>query len=215
MTHDSNLCAEATIGMAGSPLWYANPAKSLELSHLTGASDIQSNEGLVFCPPKTINPSSMTRPSEVWQSMSLVNASLSLFRESTKDKRNVLMRSILSDYQSPLSSKASSCVNQVEVSNKIESASPPSACRLFGFDLRTNSQNIIPTIKDSSMSLNCDNDSKSHLKITEADDTQSIDPLNSSKETEIVPVSPSEGKQLPILPSRTRIKVSSIVHSLK
>ncbi|KAK6158898.1 hypothetical protein DH2020_006212 [Rehmannia glutinosa] len=123
-----NFNVENTAACAASPLRYPKSTTSLELSHLTSTNDVQSSENQVFWPPKQ-------KEINVW---SHVNA-LSLFRESTEDNKNVTIRSALLDYLSPVSSKATNCLDQVQGIKTFENAS---ACRLFGIDLRNNSNNI-------------------------------------------------------------------------
>ncbi|KAK6158895.1 hypothetical protein DH2020_006209 [Rehmannia glutinosa] len=110
---------ENTAACAASPLRYPKSTISLELSHLTSTNDVQSSENQVFWPPKQ-------KEINVW---SHVNA-LSLFRESTEDNKNVTIRSALLDYLSPVSSKATNCLDQVQGIKTFENAS---ACGPFEF----------------------------------------------------------------------------------
>lgn len=91
---------EISTASAASPIWYPKSTTSVELSHLTSTNDAQSSETQVFWPPKQKDhhgslPSSAPYPSGVWPSVSNVNGSLSLFRESTDDNKNVLLQSAL------------------------------------------------------------------------------------------------------------------------
>ncbi|KAK6137081.1 hypothetical protein DH2020_029180 [Rehmannia glutinosa] len=180
---------ENTAACAASPLWYPKSTTSLELSYLTSTNDVQSSENQVFWPPKQ-------KEINVW---SHVNA-LSLFRESTEDNKNVTIRSALPDYLSPVSSKATNCLDQVQGIKTFENAS---ACRLFGIDLRNNSNN--------NPRPNIVSDCDATLKRSETDGLQKVDLLNSSKERKHVQieVSPNDmqGKQSFASSSRTRIKV--------
>ncbi|KAL0426139.1 UNVERIFIED_CONTAM: Auxin response factor 18 [Sesamum radiatum] len=102
---------ETTTPSAASPLWYPKSTTSLELTHLTSTNDVQSSENQVFWPPKQkdVNsslPSSRAHPGGVWPSTPQMNSSLSLFRESTEDNKNVAVRSVHPDFQSPVSSRA-------------------------------------------------------------------------------------------------------------
>ncbi|KAL0379381.1 UNVERIFIED_CONTAM: Auxin response factor 18 [Sesamum angustifolium] len=205
---------ETTTPSAASPLWYPKSTTSLELSHLTSTSDVQSSENQVFWPPKQkdVNsslPSSRAHPGGVWPSTPQMNSSLSLFRESTEDNKNVAVRSVHPDFQSPVSSRASNCLDQVEGIKRLEAAS---ACRLFGIDLRNNSKKAPPVGKEVSFPrANIIPDSDAALKKSEADGTQSVDLLNASKERKPVQteVSPNDmqGKLSFGSSSRTRIKV--------
>lgn len=207
---------ETTTASAASPLWYPKSTTSLELNRLTITNDVQSSENQVFWPPKQKDqhgslPCSASHPSGVWPSVSHVNGSLSLFRESTEDNKNVLLQSVLPNYHSPVSSRASNCLDQVQPIKKSETAS---ACRLFGIDLRSNSNKIPPAGKEVPVPRpNIIPDCDASLKGSETDGTQNVDLLTSSKERKHVQleVSPNDmqGKQSLASSSRTRIKVSS------
>ncbi|KAL6575620.1 Arf11p [Orobanche hederae] len=124
---------EDTIPSVPSPLSYPKSTTSIELSRLTCANDVQSSEGQEFWPSKHNEIS-------VWTNMSNVNNdSLHLFQESEEDKKNEPAQSARLDYRSPVSSKAVNHVDQVRVSETIET---PPVCRLFGIDLRNNSNSI-------------------------------------------------------------------------
>ncbi|KAK4411518.1 Auxin response factor 18 [Sesamum angolense] len=169
---------ETTTPSAASPLWYPKSTTSLELSHLTSTNDVQSSENQVFWPPKQkdVNsslPSSRAHPGGVWPSTPQMNSSLSLFRESTEDNKNVAVQSVHPDFQSPVSSRASNCLDQVEGIKRLEAAS---ACRLFGIDLRNNSKKAPPVGKEVSFPrANIIPDCDAALKKSEADGTQSVD----------------------------------------
>ncbi|KAK4418500.1 Auxin response factor 11 [Sesamum alatum] len=204
---------ETTTPSAASPLWYPKSTTSLELSHLTSTNDVKAVK-TSFLPPKQkdVNsnlPSSRAHPGGVWPSVPQMNGSLSLFREPTEDNKSVAVRSVLPDFQSPVSSRASNCLDQVEGIKRLEAAS---ACRLFGIDLRNNSNKVPQVGKEVSFPLvNIIPDCDATLKKSEADGTQSVDLLNSSKERKHVQteVSPNDmqGKLSFGSSSRTRIKV--------
>ncbi|PIN24552.1 hypothetical protein CDL12_02737 [Handroanthus impetiginosus] len=194
---------ETNTASTASPLWFSKSTTPRELSHLTSTNDVQSGENQVFWPPKQKDPGGL------WSSVSHVNGSLSLFRESADDNKNVSVRSSCPDYQSPVSSRTSNCLDHVEGIKKVETAP---ACRLFGIDLRNNSHKIPPAGKEAS--LPCPNivpDRDAPVKRSEADGKQSVDLLNSSKESKHVPLEVSlydmHGKQSLVSSSRTRIKV--------
>ncbi|XP_011093958.1 auxin response factor 18 isoform X2 [Sesamum indicum] len=205
---------ETTTPSAASPLWYPKSTTSIELSHLTSTNDVQSSENQIFWPPKQkdVNsslPCSRAHPGGVWPSTSQMNSSLSLFRESIEDNKNVAVRSVLPDFQSPVSSRASNCLDQVEGIKRLEAAS---ACRLFGIDLRNNSNKVPPVGKEVSFPrANIIPDCDATIKKSEADGMQSVDLLNSSKERKHVQteVSPNDMQSKLSLgsSSRTRIKV--------
>ncbi|KAL6569644.1 Arf11p [Orobanche minor] len=124
---------EATIPSVPSPLSYPKSTTSIELSRLTCANDVQSSEGHEFWPSKH-------NEITVWTNMSHVNNdSLHLVQESEEDKKNEPAQSARLDYRSLVSSKAVNRVDQVRVSETIET---PPVCRLFGIDLRNNSNSI-------------------------------------------------------------------------
>ncbi|KAL3622257.1 Arf11p [Castilleja foliolosa] len=123
---------ENTMACAASPLWYPKSTTSRELSHLMSTREAQSNENQVFWHPNQ-------KDIKAWPNVSHANGSLSLFRESTEDNKNRPALSNLQDYKPPVSSKAANCLDQAQGPKKIENAP---VCRLFGIDLRNNSNNI-------------------------------------------------------------------------
>lgn len=135
-----------------------------------------------------------------------MNGSLSLFRESTEDNKNVLLQSALPNYNSPVSSRASNCLDQVRPMQKSETAP---ACRLFGFDLR----NKIPPPLEKEVSLlhpSTNPDCDSLPKKPETEGKQGVDILASLKERKEAQMeSPTNDIQGFSPPSRTRIKVTS------
>ncbi|KAL6495593.1 Arf11p [Orobanche gracilis] len=124
---------EDTIPSVPSPLSYPKSTTSLELSRLTRAIDVQRGEGQEFWPSKHNEISVSTNVSHV------NNGSLNLFQESEEDKKNELAQSARLDYRSLVSSKAVDRLDQVPVLETIET---PPVCRLFGIDLRNNSNSI-------------------------------------------------------------------------
>lgn len=100
---------------------------------------MQNNENKTFWAPnqKDLNSSSsgsIMRPGGVWPGQ-LRKGSLDLFRDPAED---LSARSIVSDYYSPVSSKASNgpVLDQVEKGKRHENVL---GCRLFGIDLWNNS----------------------------------------------------------------------------
>ncbi|KAG6434250.1 hypothetical protein SASPL_105874 [Salvia splendens] len=126
----------------------------------------------VLRPPKQKDlngslPSSAPRSGRALLSLLTVNTSLSLSRESRAGK-SILLQSALCN--SPIASRTRKCLDQIK---KLENAP---ACRLFGFDLRNNSNKISPLLEK-----------EAHLprpstKSPETDDKQGVDLLASSKE---------------------------------
>lgn len=198
---------ETTTVSAASSLCYPTS----DVSHLTTANDVQSSEKQVFWPPKLKDLNSslsypMSHHSGVWQSVSQVNGSLRLFREPKEDHKMLQALSAATDHQSPASSRASNFVDQPEGMKKFENAS---ACRLFGIDLRNNSNKLLPPLKEAPFSCKsttpkCD----SPLKRSDLHGKQCIYPSKEKNNTQSE-ASPNDMpvKQSCTPSSRTRIKV--------
>ncbi|KAK3012304.1 hypothetical protein RJ639_012852 [Escallonia herrerae] len=128
--------AENTTSSAAARFWYPGSTTLLEMSHLCSTTEVQSNESQTAWPPKQKDLSSTERacPDGIWP------GSLNLFPDRGEDNKNVLARFILSDYTSPVSSRASNgpTLDQVEKRKRSESFT---GCRLFGIDLRSNVNN--------------------------------------------------------------------------
>ncbi|KAL1546166.1 Arf11p [Salvia divinorum] len=189
---------ETTTASAASPSCYPKST----------TSDVQSRKKQVFWPPKQKDhhgslPSSAPHSGRAWSSLLNVNTSLSLFRESRDDNKNVLLRSALC--HSPVSSRTRNCLDQIKKSEKAP------ACRLFGFDLRHNSNKISPLLEKEvhlphpSTIPDCD----SLPKRPETDDKQGVDLLASSKERKDAQMEapPIDTQGQVVSSSRTRIKV--------
>ncbi|CAA2958827.1 auxin response factor 18 isoform X1 [Olea europaea subsp. europaea] len=133
---------------------------------------------------------------------SVGNTSPNLFQESEYNK-NVSVRSILTNYNSPVSARTSKdhFLDQVDSSKKFETTS---ACRLFGIDLRNNANNIPPVEKEvlvPNITSKCAND---------VDRIHNRDTLISSEERKhVVEVFPNENqrKLSSASSTRTRTKV--------
>ncbi|XP_073159264.1 auxin response factor 18-like isoform X2 [Henckelia pumila] len=185
--------SENMITLGASPLRYPKPIKSLESSSLlTSTSDAQINKSQRFWPPK---------PKDAGVAWPLVspNVSINHFQESIE---NISAQSVHPGYQSPISLRDSNCLSQVEDIKKIETAS---VCRLFGIDLRNDSNKMLPP--GNEVSLTCTGTPKKRL---EADGVENAE-KNLSKEKKHVEsevsVNDSQGKQSYFSSSRTRIKV--------
>ncbi|KAL8499653.1 hypothetical protein ACS0TY_019577 [Phlomoides rotata] len=189
-----------TTASVASPLWY--PKSTTQSSQLTSANDVQSSENQVFWPPKQKDQqSSHPCSSGVWSSVS------HLFRESTEDNKNALLQSARPNYHSPVSSRASNCLDQVQPIKRSETGS---TCRLFGIDLRNNANKISPAGKEASFPRpNTVSDNDAHLKRSETEGTQNGALMMKERNHVQLEVSPSEikGKQSLVSSSRTRIKV--------
>lgn len=199
MTHKAILNVETTASVA-SPLWH--PKSTTQSSHLTSANDVQSSENQVFWPPKQNDQhSSHTCSSGVWSSVS------HLFRESTEDNKNALLQSARPNYHSPVSSsRASSCLDQVQPMKRSENGS---TCRLFGIDLRNNENKISLSGKEASFPRpNTISDNDAPLKRSETEGTQNGDLMMKERNNVQLELSPTDVKGK-VSSSRTRIKVRS------
>lgn len=135
----------------------------------------------------------------------LLNGSLNLFRESTEDNKNVAVQPVLSDCNSPVSSRASDhFLEQAESSKKYENSS---VYRLFGVDLR-NSSYIIPPAEKVVQCPNIDVQDPSYR--SEANWMKNPEASNKKQCLEVEGLwKDTESKQNFASSSRTRIKVSS------
>ncbi|XP_073029111.1 auxin response factor 18-like [Primulina eburnea] len=186
--------SENMITLGASPLRYPKPIKSFEsLSPLTSAKDAQNNRRQVFWPPK------LKDAGVAWPLVSPSNVSINLFQESIE---NLSAQSVHSGYQFPISLRDSNCHSQVEDINKFETAS---VCRLFGIDLRNDSNKMLPP--GNEVSLTCTGIPNKKL---EADGVENAE-NNSSKEKKHVDsevsLGDNQGKLSYSSSSRTRIKV--------
>ncbi|CAA2965338.1 auxin response factor 9-like isoform X2 [Olea europaea var. sylvestris] len=138
----------------------------------------------------------------MWAPTSVRNDSPNLFRESEYSK-NASVLSILSDYNSPVSSRTDKdhFLDQVDKSKKVETTS---ACRLFGIDLRNNANNISRVEKEvtvPNITSKCANG---------VDTMNNRDVLKFSEERkhvfEVLP-NDTQRKQISITSTRTRTKV--------
>ncbi|CAA2933359.1 auxin response factor 9-like isoform X2 [Olea europaea subsp. europaea] len=189
---------------------------SVELSHFGNTIEVQANENQAFQFSKEKNLNSSTPNNSGFCSSrshaggmqpptSLLNDSLNHFQESIDVNKNVAVRTVLFDYKSPVSSRGSDFLEQVESSKKLENSS---VCRLFGVDLRNNSYNIPPAEKV----LPCPNiDVQAPSNRSEADWMKNPDHLKTFKEKQCVLVEgiwkDTPSKQSFASSSRTRIKV--------
>ena len=185
-------------------------------------TEVQSSESQVLWPPKPkeINGnvihnsncgSSIGRPEGIWSSPS-VNVSLNLFQDLTEDSKTVSTRSILSGYNSSLSSRPNNGLisDQVEKGKRIEASI---GCRLFGIDLTNNSK------ATALLEMSCPSITSSSVKgpisavVSEADRIQNLDVSKSSNEQkQVVPEASqkeTQGRQSCTPSSRTRTKVKA------
>ncbi|KAL6322093.1 hypothetical protein AAG906_005027 [Vitis piasezkii] len=213
--------AENTSSSVPSPFWYAGSSPSHELTQLGGVTEVQSSESQVHWPPKPkeINGnvihnsncgSSIGRSEGIWSSSPSVKVSLNLFQDLTEDSKTVSTRSILSGYNTSLSSRPNNGLisDQVEKGKRIEASI---GCRLFGIDLTNNSK------ATALLEMSCPSITSSSVKgpisavVSEADRIQSLDVSKSSNEQkQVVPEASqkeTQGRQSCTPSSRTRTKV--------
>lgn len=120
-------------------------AASHELSNINTTADgwIKENHAFWNCKQKEINSRSYSgswmHPSGIW-STKFLNGSLELFRDSAEDNKNFPTRAGICDFNSPVSSRSSNGLahDHIERGKKQDGFS---GCRLFGIDLRNNSNN--------------------------------------------------------------------------
>ncbi|OAY49000.1 auxin response factor 18 [Manihot esculenta] len=184
--------SEITTNSTASPFWYHGSVQSHELSQLGSAAEAQSCESPVVWPmrQKEIESSilngsscnSMGRPEGIWPTSPHMNASLSLFLDSSDDNRNITTQSVISGYVSPLPSWQSNGLinNQVEKGKKYENSV---GCRLFGIDLTRNSNAAAPPEKESLCSTVDPNGTIGSVSAPGGSDkAQNMDNFKSSKE---------------------------------
>lgn len=177
---------------AGAPFWYPSSTTPHELNHLGTTTEVQS------------------RPEGTWPS------SLNLFQDSTNDNKNVSARpNPLSDYNSPVSSRASNghALDQQERAKKSEICT---GYRLFGIDLRSSStSNNLPSqekeLIGSKIVANNSNLCASPVTTPEADRVQNLDSSKSLKEKKQIPLEATQKEAQSKLGcttlTRTRTKV--------
>lgn len=180
--------------LGASPLRHPKPIKSLEsLSRLTITNDTQINRSHVFWPPKP-------KDAEVaWALVSPSCVSRNLFQEPIE---SLSAQSVHADCQSPMSLRDSNCLSQVEDIKKFETSS---VCRLFGIDLRNDSNKMLPL--GNEISLTCTGTPNKRL---EADGVENAEKNLSKERKRVEPevsLSDSQCKQSYSSSSRTRIKV--------
>lgn len=186
--------SENMITLGSSPRRHPKPIKSLEsFSPLISTNDGQINNSKVFWPPK------LQDAGVAWPLVSPSNVSMNLFQESIE---NPSALSVHTGYQSPISLRDSNCLSQVEDIKKFETAS---VCRLFGIDLRNDSNQMLPP--GNEVSLTCSGTPNKRL---EADGEENAKKNFSREKKHVeseVSLSDSQGKRSYSSSSRTRIKV--------
>ncbi|XP_016446938.2 auxin response factor 18 isoform X1 [Nicotiana tabacum] len=190
---------------AASPFWYPGSGPTLEVSHVGSIADNQlywSSEQNNSLSNGVSNTSCRTHLSGAWQHSMLANGPLNMLRDSIEDNKQLTAQSILLDYGSPMSSRASNglLLDQVNRGNKHEISS---TCRLFGIDLRNNSNNTPTSEKDAP------NITSNYADGSEADKDQNVEHFNPSEEKKQVQLEAllKDTHKQCLTSSRTRTKV--------
>ncbi|KAF8413336.1 hypothetical protein HHK36_001315 [Tetracentron sinense] len=136
-----------TTSSAASAFWYPGSTQSPDLTQVSGV-EVQSNESQFVWLPKqkeikgnltnySSTGSSRTRPEGSWPSP-LSNVSLKLFQDATEDNKTVSTWPVLSGYSTTdsLEPNKGPKLDPIEERKKPEIAS---GCRLFGVELKNNS----------------------------------------------------------------------------
>lgn len=213
--------ADISAASAASPFWYPGSGPTLEVSHVGSIADNQlywSSEQNNSLSNGVSNTSCRTHLSGAWQHSMLANGPLNMLRDSIEDNKQLTAQSILLDYGSPMSSRASNglLLDQVNRGNKHAISS---TCRLFGIDLRNNSNNTPTSEKDPpNVTSNCADGAPTVHDGSEVDKDQNVEHLNPSEEKKQVQLEAllKDTHKQCLTSSRTRTKVQKIVclHSL-
>ncbi|KAJ0051467.1 hypothetical protein Pint_00602 [Pistacia integerrima] len=145
--------SEISTNSASSAFWYQGSTHSHELTQLAGATEDQSSESQVLWPlrQKELDSnhlngsnvcSSRVAPEGIWPTSPHLSVSLNLFRDTT-DNKNSAARSNLSSFSSRPSDGLLN--DQAEKGKKSETSM---GCRLFGIDLKHNSNIATPLAKE-------------------------------------------------------------------
>ncbi|KAJ4728098.1 Auxin response factor [Melia azedarach] len=205
--------SEITTNSASSAFWYQGSTQSHELTQLGSAAEVQSCESQVVWPidGNLANSSngSNTRiaPEGMWPSSPRLNVSLNLFPDSRNDTKIVAARSPLSVYASARPSNGL-IHDQVEKGKKSDT---PMGCRLFGIDLKHNSNIVAPLGKEIADLIIDSSGIKGPRAASDYDKAQNQDASNSPKEMKQMTAEalPKEtlNKQGSIASTRSRTKV--------
>lgn len=216
-----NFNVEITTNSASSAFWYQGSTHSHELTQLAGGAEVQSTERQVLWPLRQkefdsnhLNGSnvcsSMVTPEGIWPTSPHLNVSLNLFRETTDDYKNSAARTILNVFSSGPSDSLSN-----DQAGKMKKSGTSMGCRLFGFDLKRNSNIAAAPAKegvDSTFDSNCVKGSIPAA--SDSDKAQNSEFSKSLKELEQVTAEalPKEtpNKQGSATSTRTRTKVKIV-----
>lgn len=183
----------------------------MEVSHLCSATEAEccnDSQALWLSKQKDMtstptNCSSRVITDDSWP------GSLNLFRDSLEDKKNVTGRSVILNHSSPISSKASNCLVQDQV-ERVKKSETGSGWRLFGIDIRSNS-NILPQPEKEALVSDNGKQAPSLIAELDANGSQKPEILNSTKEDKQVQLEAKQKeaqcKQGSAASTRTRTKV--------
>ncbi|KAL5796003.1 hypothetical protein ACOSQ2_000823 [Xanthoceras sorbifolium] len=204
--------SEITSNSATSAFWYQGSNHSHELIQLGTAAEVQSSERQVVWPMRqketdsnlanNSNGCNSRVPSEgIWPSPHS-NVSLNFFPDSSDDGKIVAPRSVFSSYASSVPSRPSNDLahDQMEKGKQSETSV---GCRLFGIDLKNNSNAPAPLGKIVADPTIDSCGTKGFLPAAStADRDQNFDSTKSLKE-----LKETQSKQASTSPMRTRTKV--------
>ncbi|XP_055817103.1 auxin response factor 11 isoform X1 [Solanum dulcamara] len=212
---------EIAVASAAASFWCPGSGPTFEASHLGGIA-VQSHDNQLFWSSKqnsslsngVSNTSCRTHLSGAWQHSMLANGSLNLIRDSIEDNKPLITRSTLLDYGSPMSSRVSNGLlhDQVNRGNKREMSS---GCRLFGIDLRNNSNNTSTKAKEMlgpNVTSNCADEAPIVPDESGVVKDQNVEHLNPSEEKRQVQLEalPKDAHKQGLTSSRTRTKVHKV-----
>lgn len=188
---------EITTNSTSPPFWYQGSIPSHEPTQLAGSTEVQSNENQVVWPLRAKETdNSRFRPLGIWPSSPHMNVSIHhLFADPKLDNENVSARSILSGYAPSLPLRPCNDAN-TERAEEVKKSETSAGCRLFGFDLKNNSN----TVKKSTSPPAPDSDKPQNL------DTKEMKQANA----EVLAKEPQSKAGSAAPSSRTRTKVNYV-----
>lgn len=137
-----------TTWVAAAPFWYSGSNATAEQSYLGGAIESERSESQAVCPPNQKDTNGTYILSGGLSDGSWKN-SMNLLRELAEAKKYVVHPSVMPEYNSPASLRASNSFvkDQKEEGKRSETST---GCRLFGIDLRnSNIPSPAKELKDS------------------------------------------------------------------
>ncbi|KAL3517312.1 hypothetical protein ACH5RR_024214 [Cinchona calisaya] len=201
--------SENIVTAAASPFWCPGAAQSLELSHFINMTEAQSSDNQPFWPPKPkiLNSSLPNSSSCCGSSFPSGGTWHTPIANNSLDQKNVSARSNMCGYNSPISSRASNglALDQLERCKRQENLS---SCRIFGFDLRSNSKNLSPLEKEGPSTVIVQNDATATAPPVDVSDGDFLKSCNEKKQGQSdVSLKDAAKKQGCSSSTRTRTKV--------